>query len=209
MTSPVWTTVVALSALALVGSPSPRTRAAVLPVALPVAYSGGPPDTLVVNPRASYIHWKASGLGGRATREGTIRMGKGMFVIRHQQLTSGVFTIDMRQLDATLRGEGLFDVTRNPGAHFSSTGMKRVGENRWEVAGNLTMRGMTRPLTFEADVRWEELGHMIATSTFTIDRRDWGIGTRGAGVVDDVADRAIQLSITLDAQRKQAAVATR
>ena len=132
-----------------------------------------------------------------------------MFVIRHQQLTSGVFTVDMRQLDAPLRGAELFDVARNPGAQFVSTGMKRVGENRWEVAGNLTMRGTTRPLTFQAEVRWAELGHMTATSTFTIDRREWGIGTRGAGVAGGVADPGIELSIALDAHRKQAAVATR
>jgi hypothetical protein len=205
MTSTVWTSIVALSVLGFIGSPSPRTRAA---VASP-EYPGGPPDTLVVNSRASFVHWTASGLGGRATREGTIRMGKGMFVIRHQQLTSGVFTMDMRQLDATLQAEDLFDVARNPGAHFSSTGMKRVGENRWEVSGDLTMRGVTRPLTFQTDVRWEELGHMVATSTFTIDRREWGIGTRGTGVANDVVDPGIQLSITLDARRKQAAVATR
>jgi polyisoprenoid-binding protein YceI len=205
MISPVWTTVAALSALALAASPTHRIPAA----APPAAYRGGPPDTLVVNPRASSIRWTASGLGGRAVREGTIRPGRGMFVIRHQQLTSGVFTVDMRQLDATLRGEDLFDVARHPGAQFNSTGMKRVGENRWEVSGDLTMRGVTRPISFLTDVRWEELGHMIATSTFTIDRREWGIGTRGAGVTDAVADPGIQLSITLDAQRKQAAVATR
>jgi polyisoprenoid-binding protein YceI len=205
MTSPVWTTVAALSALALAASPSPRIPAA----APPAAYPGGPPDTLVVNPRASSVRWTASGLGGRAVREGTIQMGRGMFVIRHQQLTSGVFTVDMRQLDATLRGEDFFDVARHPGAQFSSTGMKRVGDNRWEVSGDLTMRGVTRPVSFLTDVRWEELGHMIATSTFTIDRREWGIGTRVAGVTNDVTDPGIQLVITLDARRKQAAVATR
>jgi polyisoprenoid-binding protein YceI len=207
MTSTVWTTAIALSALAVVTLSGAGAPVAMAP-AVVVAHPGGPPDTLVVNSRASSIHWKGSGLGGRATREGTLQMGKGMFVIRHQQLTSGIFTVDMRQLDASLLGEDLFDVARNPGAYFSSTGMKRVGENRWQVAGNLTMRGVTRPLTFEADVRWEELGHMIATSTFTIDRREWGIGTGGT-IANDIADPGIQLSITLDAHRKQAAVATR
>src|SRR4051812_33463712 len=115
MTSTVWITVVALSALTLAtlsepGAPAPMTPAA---AAVTAAHPGGPPDTLVVNPGASSIHWKASGFGGRATREGTIRMGKGMFVVRHQQLTSGIFTMDMRQLDASLRGEELFDVARN------------------------------------------------------------------------------------------------
>lgn len=205
MTSTVRTAVVALSAAAFVAVP----RLGLPAPAAPAVHPGGPPDTLIVSSRASSIHWKASGLGGLATREGTVGIGKGMLVIRHQQLTSGIFLVNMRQLDGALQGPELFDVARNPTAWFSSTGMTRVGSDRWEVAGNLTMRGVTRPVTLQADVRWEELGHMIATSTLTIDRRDWGIGTGAAGTASDLADPGIQLSITLDTRRKQAAVATR
>jgi hypothetical protein len=205
MTSTVWTSVVALTILGFIGSPSPRSRAAVPPV----GYPGGPPDTLIVNPRASAIHWKGSGLGGLAVREGAVGMGKGMFIVRHEQLTKGILLIDMRQLEGALRKEELFDVARYPTAVFTSTGMQRLGQARWQVSGNLEMRGVSRPVTFETDVRWEELGHMVATSTFTIDRREWGIGTRGTGVANDVVDSDIQLSITLDARRKQAAMAAR
>ncbi|NUO38045.1 MAG: YceI family protein [Gemmatimonadaceae bacterium] len=204
MTSTMWTAVVALSAAAFVANPRPGSAVAISPAVHP----GGAPDTLVVNPRASSVHWAASGLGGSVTRQGTIGMGTGMFVIRHQQLTSGLFTVNMRQLDDELQGPELFDVAHNPTAWFSSTGMKRVASDRWELTGNLTIRGVTRPVIFLADVRWEELGHMIATSTFTIDRREWGIGTRGAGFVSDFSPWAIQLTITVDARRKQPAVAT-
>jgi polyisoprenoid-binding protein YceI len=170
---------------------------------------GGPPDTLVVNPKGSTIGWRGTGLGGRAVRTGTVTAANGMFVIRHEQLTSGTFTVDMRSVDGALRGPALFDVARYPTAVFNSTGMKRVGQARWQVSGDLTMRGVTRPISFDTDVRWEELGHMIATSSFTIDRRQWGIGDRDAGIADDVVDPTIQLSVSLDARRKQAAVATR
>jgi hypothetical protein len=208
MTTTVWTTAV-VAVLALVPTPGPAARISD-PVSTEWGTAGGPPDTLLVNPRASSIHWRGSGLGGRATREGTISMAKGgMFVIRHEQLTSGVFLIDMRQLDGPMAGEALFDVGRYPTAVFTSTGMKRVGPSRWQVSGNLELHGVTRPLTFDADVRWEELGHLVATSSVTLDRRQWEIGTRGAGIADDVADPGIQLTITLDARRKQAAVATR
>jgi len=47
------------------------------------------------------------------------------------------------------------------------------------------------------------------TASFTIDRRQWGIGSRDAGVADAVVDQGIQLTIALDARRKQPAVATR
>jgi polyisoprenoid-binding protein YceI len=207
MTTTVWTAIVAVSAIGLVTSPIPTPRPLAAPVAL--AAVGGPPDTLVVNPRASTIGWRGTGLGGLAVRTGTVGMASGMFVIRHERLTSGTFTVDMRSVDGSLRGPELFDVARYPTAVFNSTGMKRVGQTRWQISGDLTMRGVTRPITFDSDVRWEELGHMIATSRFSIDRRQWGIGSRDAGIADDVVDQGIQLSITLDARRKQAAVATR
>jgi hypothetical protein len=206
MSTTVWTVIAVLGTIALVPPPahSPEPHA---PPSLERS-AGGKPDTLVVNPRASSIRWKGTGLGGRAVREGTMGIGKGMFVVRHEQLTSGIVTFDMTRLDGALKGETFFDVAHHPSASFTSTGMTRVGQSRWQVSGNLTLRGVSRPVTFDADVRWEELGHMIATSSFMIDRTQWGIGG-GAAVADGLADPAIQLSVTLDAQRKQPTVVTR
>jgi polyisoprenoid-binding protein YceI len=207
MTTAVFTTLIVVAVLGFVPSPSLAPR--LMQVAGGPSAIGGPPDTLIVNPRASSIHWKGSGLGGRAAREGTLGMSGGMFVLRHEQLTSGVFTVDMTRLDPALRSEELFDVARYPEASFTSTGMKRLSQARWQVSGNLTMHGVTQPITFDTDVRWEELGHMIATTSFTLDRRQWGVGTHGSAFGGGAVDDGIQLSITLDARRKQAAVATR
>jgi polyisoprenoid-binding protein YceI len=207
MTSTVWTTVVAISAIGLVALPITNPRPANEPVG-PIVV-GGPPDTLLVNPTATSIRWRGTGFGGRAAHEGTVRLANGMFVIRHEKLTSSAFTIDMRSLDAALRNADLFDVERHPTAQFQSTGATRLGLARWQVAGNLTMRGVTRPISFDADVAWPELGHMVATSSFTIDRRQWGVASRGAGPADGVVDDRIQISLTLDASRKQAKVASR
>jgi polyisoprenoid-binding protein YceI len=207
MTTTVWTAVVALSALGLVAAPSARPRAGASPADHAVV--GGPPDTLVANPRASTIRWRATGLGGRGAREGAVALASGMLVIRHEKLTSGTFTIDMRSVDGTLRGPAFLDVARYPTAVFSSTGATRVGPARWQVAGTLTMRGVAKPVVFDTDVRWEELGHMVATSSLVLDRRQWGIGTGESAVTDAVVDGDIQLAVTLDARRKQPAVATR
>jgi len=71
------------------------------------------------------------------------------------------------------------------------------------------MRGITKPITFDTDVRWEEVGHMIAVSTITLDRRQWEIGSGGSAIADAAVDHDIQLSVSLDARRTPAAVATR
>ena len=223
MTSTVVTAVIALSAFGLAVSPITRRQPATESDAHAVA--GGPPDTLVVNPAASSIRWNATGFGGRGARTGTVALASGLFVIRHEQLTSGTFTIDMQSIDVTdipatdvtarprvrdqLRSVAFFDAERYPTSVFRSTGAKRVGPARWQIAGTLTMHGVTRPIAFETDVRWLELGHMVATSTFTIDRRQWDVASRGSGLATDLVDDAIQLSLTLDARRKRASVATR
>ncbi len=207
MTSTVWTTLVAISAVGLAALPVPSPRPATSAEAPVIA--GGAPDTLVANPGATSIGWRGTGFGGRAARAGTVKLTSGMFVLRHERLTSGDFTIDMRSLDPSLRIADFFDVERYPTAVFESTGATRVGPARWQITGNLTMRGVTKPIAFDTDVAWPGLGHMVATSTFAIDRRQWGVGNRGSGLANDLADDGIQISLTLDASRKQAKVATR
>jgi polyisoprenoid-binding protein YceI len=207
MTTTIWTAIIAISAISLVSSP------AVTPLRAPHAnvrvITGGPPDTLVAVPTATTIRWKGTGLGGRGARAGAVTLASGLFVIRHEQLTSGTFTINMKSLDAPLHAAGLFDVEHHPTAMFRSTGARRIGPAQWQVAGDLTMRGVTRPITFDTDVSWPEMGHMVATSQFTIDRRQWGIGEGMTRAANAVIDDDIQLSLTLDARRKQPSVATR
>jgi len=207
MTSTVWTTLVAISAVGLAALPVPSPRPATSAEAPVIA--GGAPDTLVANPGATSIRWRGTGFAGRAARAGTVKLTSGMFVLRHERLTSGDFTIDMQSLDPSLRSADFFDVERYPTAVFESTGATRVGPARWQITGNLTMRGVTKPIAFDTDVAWPGFGHMVATSTFTIDRRQWGVGNRGSGLANDLADDGIQISLTLDASRKQAKVATR
>jgi polyisoprenoid-binding protein YceI len=207
MTSTVLTAVVALSAIGFAASPVDDSSAATA-VADGIR-AGGPPDTLVADPAASAIRWKGTGFGGRGAHEGTVKLASGLFVIRHERLTSGTFTIDMRGLDVALRSAAFFDVERYPAATFRSNGAQRTGPASWRVTGELTMRGVTKPIAFDTDVRWVELGHMVATSTFAIDRREWGVASRASGLADDLVDNDIQLSLSLDARRKQASVATR
>ena len=159
---------------------------------------GGPPDTLVVQPSSSRIHWKGSALRGSGKHEGDVRFVSGMIIIRHQKLTSGNFTVDMRGVDP-----------RFPNAVFTASDAKRTGDSTWQVSGNLTMLGLTRSLTFSTDLRWVEVGHMIATANVVLDRGGWGVAYRDARLTSDPADGDIGLSITLDARRKGSMVAQR
>jgi hypothetical protein len=172
---------------------APRTRNGTI-LSLP----GGPPDTLVVQPSSSRIHWKGAALRGSGKHEGDVRFVNGMIIIRHQKLTSGNFTVDMRGVDLRL-----------PNASFTATDAKRIGDSTWEISGNLNMLGVTRPLTFSTDVKWGEVGHMTATSNVVLDRQGWGVAFRDAKLASDPAEGDVAVAITLDARRKGSTVATR
>ncbi|MFZ6762957.1 YceI family protein [Pseudoroseomonas sp. WGS1072] len=53
-------------------------------------------------------------------------------------------------LDHHLRSADFFDVERHPEARFVSTRIERTGERTARITGDLTLRGVTRPVSFEA-----------------------------------------------------------
>jgi polyisoprenoid-binding protein YceI len=51
------------------------------------------------------------------------------------------------ELDKHLRGNDFFDVTKHPKASFVSTKVEKTGDNTANVTGNLTLKGVTKPVT--------------------------------------------------------------
>ena len=211
------TAAIAAAAFALGGVCAVRSSVRPVHASTIAPLPGGPPDTLVATPSASTIRWE--GAGGSAA--GRVALASGLFVLRHEKLTSGSFTIDMRSLAvstapaalsgralrARLTGRDFFDVDRHPVTSFTSSGMERLGPSRWRVHGRLTMHGVTQPLSLDTDVRWVGTGHMVATSSFVIDRRRWEVGTSSA--TGAVLGDELRVSVTLDARRKPKVVAAR
>ncbi len=180
--------------------------------------TGGRPDTLVADPVASRIRWTGTKFRRLGKHEGTIALAAGELVLRHEQLEAGRFTIDMRRMEITdipdtepvprrrllahLQGPDFFDVARYPTAQFVANRAARIGAARYRLSGDLTMHGVSRPIEFETEVRWPEVGHMIATATLTLDRQRWGIAYRGSRVTNDLVDDDIQIFLVLDARRR-------
>jgi polyisoprenoid-binding protein YceI len=57
--------------------------------------------------------------------------------------------------DKHLRSDDFLDVEKFPEAKFVSTSFKPTGDDKAELTGNLTLHGVTRPLTIEV----EQIGH--------------------------------------------------
>lgn len=114
-------------------------------------------------------------------------------------------TINTRNADRDkdLRGPLFFDVAKYPRITFTSRGVTVVGPGKLNVLGDLTIRGVTKPVTLAVDGPTPEIKDIWgsrrigATATATIDRRDFGLVYNrvlegGGAVVGD------QVSISLD-----------
>ena len=99
-----------------------------------------------------------------------------------------------------IQGEDFFDTARHPSIQFKSTGVKFDGDKPVAVDGNLTIKGVTRPVTlsithFVAQAhpmnKKEALG---ANATTIIKRSEFNMGKFAPNVSDDVT-----LSIAVEA----------
>jgi polyisoprenoid-binding protein YceI len=81
--------------------------------------------------------------------------------------------------DEHLRSADFFDVERHPTATFKSTGLTVAGPTA-RLLGELTLKGITRPLTLDVDY----LGHAadpwggeraVFSASGRINREDWGL----------------------------------
>ena len=99
--------------------------------------------------------------------------------------------------DEHLRGADFFDVAKYPTITFKSTKVEQAGGRRFKVHGDLTMHGVTKPVTLDVEATPEVKGmrgetRAGARATTKINRKDFGINWSktmdGGGLVvgDDV-----------------------
>jgi polyisoprenoid-binding protein YceI len=117
--------------------------------------------------------------------------------------TASVRSHDPR-LDGILKGEDYFNVAKYPTMTFKSTAMRFDGDRLSGVDGDLTMIGVTRPVTLKvADFQCGESPFNKrpmcgAEVTTTIKRSDWGMKT---GVGRSSGDE-VKITIPIEAYRE-------
>lgn len=111
----------------------------------------------------------------------------------------GVASINTRdeKRDGHLKSPDFFDVANHPYLTFESTKAEKTGENVGRVTGNLTIRGVSKPVVLEVEYNGQAKSPWGTTSagfsaTAKINRKDWGLNwnvaleTGGWLVGDDV-----------------------
>ncbi|MBX3358577.1 MAG: YceI family protein [Phycisphaeraceae bacterium] len=104
--------------------------------------------------------------------------------------------------DKHLRSPDFFSAKEFPTITFKSTGVKKTGDTSFDVSGDLTLRGQTKPVTVSVDLtgtgkgmRGGELAGV--ESKFTVKRSDYGMTFLPEAVGDEVS-----LIVSLEGGRK-------
>jgi polyisoprenoid-binding protein YceI len=118
--------------------------------------------------------------------------GSGHFDAEHPtnsrlQLTIQAASIDTRNgdRDAHLRGNDFFDMEAYPQITFASTGVEQVDSENFRVTGDLTIKGVTKPVTVDFEYSGaavdpygnQRIGFEGKT---TVNRKDWGVSWNAA-----------------------------
>ena len=100
------------------------------------------------------------------------------------QMTAELASIDteVEMRDNHLKSPDFFDVAKYPRLSFTSSTIRKTGKDRYQLAGNLTMHGVTKPVTMELWFRGTVTNPMskLPTSGFqltgTLKRSDFQVG---------------------------------
>ena len=85
------------------------------------------------------------------------------------------FDMGDETVNAEARGRDFFDASTHPRARFESSGVKALGDGRYEVAGRVTIKGVTRDVVVPFGVK-PDGGGQVFEGRLPIRRLQFGIG---------------------------------
>jgi polyisoprenoid-binding protein YceI len=139
--------------------------------------------------------------------DGTFDKWAGTLTFTSPDVTTGVLDLQIQAAsvntgsglkDGKLKGEDFFSVKQNPVITFRSTKVVQTGPNTFEVPGDFTIRGVSRPETLTLTVSGKGTGSGAIRGTMAFDRRDYGMNS-GIPFIR-IADR---VEVTVDIKGKR------
>lgn len=166
-------------------------------------------QSFVVNKNASQVKWNGKKVTGE--HHGTINLANGTLQVANGQVASGSFEMDMASIvneDLTdagynkrlvdhLKSDDFFSVENHPVSRLTISSVKKLGGNEYEYTGNLTIKGITNPVTFTANTSVN--GNALkAEGKMVVNRTKYDIKFRSGTFFQNLGDNLIYDDFTLD-----------
>ncbi|WP_166922063.1 YceI family protein [Flavobacterium poyangense] len=154
-------------------------------------------QTKKIDVKASSIKW----VGKKVTGEhsGTVNFKEGAVVLKGKKLVGGSFTVDMNSLTATditgeyqgklnghLKADDFFGTAKFPTAKLVFKTVAAKATNVYTVTADLTIKGITKPVTFDITVNGN-----TATTAFKVDRTKYDIKYNSGNFFENLGDKTI------------------
>ncbi len=174
--------------------------------------------SLTVSVTESSVKWLGKKVTGQ--HNGTIDVSKGEVYVDNGKLTGGFVEMNMesiKNLDLTdkalndklvnhLKSDDFFSAAKHPVSKFEITSVTEIKDPdkpnaNATVTGNLTIKGITKSITFPAEIKIEN-GMLKCKADIGIDRTDWDIKYGSGKFFENLGDKMIndvfnlELSVT-------------
>lgn len=135
----------------------------------------------VLEPRTSSIRLKTRSMWGLAPVNGVFREVTGSGTVWPDGKVNGTVTVGAASIDTGnarrdthLRSADFFDSCNTPDITFTADSVQAAGQTV-TVTGALTVRGRTRPLSFDATAVVQGEGQILLDAETVINRADFGL----------------------------------
>ena len=159
----------------------------------------------VIDTVASTIMWTGKKVGGQ--HQGTINLKSGELKIEGNSIEGGTFIIDMNSIKDTdltdpsynaklvghLKSDDFFSVEKFPEAKFVITKTTKSTGNQQTITGNMTIKGITHPVSFEVQKSGNTYeAHII------VDRSKYNVRYGSNSFFDNLGNKVIDNNFLLD-----------
>jgi len=170
--------------------------------------------TYKIDPANSNLAWDGKKVTG--AHNGTVKIADGSIQVDKNKLVGGTIEMDMtsiqnldlkdqeynQKLIGHLKSDDFFSVEKHPRATFKITNVTPIkgsaaGASNYNVAGNLTIKGITNPITFPAQITATGNTVTAKSEAVTLDRTKWDIRYGSKSFFANIGDKAIMDDFTV------------
>lgn len=150
-----------------------------------------------VNVENSTLNWK--GYKPTGSHTGTIKLVSGNVVLENNIITAGNFVADMEtikdsdgstKLEGHLKSEDFFEIAVYPTSKFEITKTTNK-DGKIQVTGNMTIKGITKQITFPATLFVNDDSVTLTSETFQINRADFNVKYKSQTFFNDLKDKFV------------------
>lgn len=172
-----------------------------------IAFSAFKPaktETYKIDTQKSVIEWTGKKVLGQ--HNGELKLASGAIITQDNIPAKGNFAINMSSIsnkdleDADSKGkllghlksEDFFGVEKFPEAQFAVTKITNSGKGNIIVAGNLTIKGITNPISFPAAYTINGNTLTAKAANVRVDRTKYNIKYNSKSFFESIGDKAIE-----------------